>query len=157
YGLVLAFLTYLGLQIFVEYPSEVKEMSFLINLVLVGLVWWCTHRITWDCTNIDEETDIKGEGLLQAAGLEEAPKEEGEAKEGEPPAEQAAAPEKKLNWWERFQHYREEKNKRRTLGVWVVYFSLAALPLFGLGQSLIPLTAPGRRRFAFWLMTVYVA
>jgi hypothetical protein len=28
--------------------------------------------------------------------------------------------------------------------VWVVYFSLAALPLFGLGQSLIPAHGPAR-------------
>jgi hypothetical protein len=39
----------------------------------------------------------------------------------------------------------------------VVYFSLAALPLFGLGQSLIPVEAEGRRRYVFWLMVVYVA
>jgi hypothetical protein len=43
------------------------------------------------------------------------------------------------------------------MGRWVVYFSLAALPLFGLGQSLIPAEVASRRRFAFWLMTIYVA
>src|SRR5262249_45717307 len=58
---------------------------------------------------------------------------------------------------ERYRRYREKQGRKRTLGVWVVYFSLAALPLFGLGQSLIPLTAPGRRQFAFWLLMVYVA
>src|SRR5262249_38757335 len=42
------------------------------------------------------------------------------------------------------------------LGVWVVYFSLGALPLFGLGQSLIAVEDEGRRRAAFWLMTLYV-
>jgi hypothetical protein len=42
------------------------------------------------------------------------------------------------------------------MGLWVVYFSLAALPLFGLGQSVIPADDVGRRRYAFWLMTVYV-
>ena len=34
--------------------------------------------------------------------------------------------------------------------------SLAALPLFGLGQSLIPADAAARRRYVFWLLTVYV-
>jgi hypothetical protein len=42
------------------------------------------------------------------------------------------------------------------MGLWVVYFSLAALPLFGLGQSLIPAEATGRRQYTFWLMVVYV-
>jgi hypothetical protein len=156
YGPVLAMLTYIGLQTFVKYPEQggLKELSFLINLILVGVVWWCANRITWDCTNIDEETEMNAEGLLQAAGLEEPENKEppSEAEEGE-----TATAKKTLNWWERWQKYREQRNKKRTLGVWVVYFSLAALPLFGIGQALIPLTAPERRQFTFWLMTVYVA
>jgi hypothetical protein len=155
YGAVLALLTYIGMQSFVEYPDGVRELSFLINLFLVGVVWWCAHRLTWDCTNVDEETDMSGEGLLQAAGLEEG-KPAAEEDVELTVVEEGPSVRKKPTWWERFQRYREEKKKKRTLGVWVVYFSLAALPLFGLGQSFIPLTAPGRRQFAFWLMTVYV-
>jgi hypothetical protein len=151
YGGVLAVLTLIGMQLFVEYPEDVKQLSFLVNLLLVAVVWWCAHRLTWDCTNVDEETDMSGEGLLQASGLEEGPR----PKE-DPVLLDEAEPKKQLSWWERYQRYREEKSRKRTLGVWVVYFSLAALPVFGLGQSLIPLTAPERRRFAFWLMTLYV-
>src|SRR5690606_9257685 len=44
-----------------------------------------------------------------------------------------------------------------TPGLWVLYFSLAALPLFGLGQSWIPVTDGDRRQFAFKLLAVYVA
>src|SRR6185295_9967065 len=40
---------------------------------------------------------------------------------------------------------------------WVVYFSLAALPLFGIGQWFIPETNLWGRRYAFWLLAVYVA
>jgi hypothetical protein len=40
--------------------------------------------------------------------------------------------------------------------VWVVYFSLAALPLFGLGQSLIPAGDLAQRRYTLWLMVCYV-
>ena len=61
-------------------------------------------------------------------------------------------------WWERYRRFREERRRRpHTPGVWVVYFSLAALPLYGLGQSLIPAYDESRRRYVFWLMTVYVA
>ncbi|MFM8580947.1 MAG: DUF4129 domain-containing protein, partial [Planctomycetaceae bacterium] len=42
-------------------------------------------------------------------------------------------------------------------GSWVVYFSLAALPLFGLGQLLIPASDLVRRRYSFQLLVVYVA
>jgi hypothetical protein len=46
--------------------------------------------------------------------------------------------------------------KARPMGRWVIYFSLAALPLFAIGQSLIPAEDGGRRAYTFWLMTVYV-
>src|SRR6185437_11020078 len=74
YGVPLGFLTWLGMQTFVEYPEEngIRELSFLLNAGLLGLVWWCAHRLTWDCTNIDEKTEINAEGLLQASGLETA-------------------------------------------------------------------------------------
>lgn len=157
YGPVLAFVAYLGMQSFIEYPPGVKELSFLVNLLIVILVWWCTYRLTWDCTNVDEETDMSGEGLLQASGLEDKPEKKPHPQDDEEPMlleeETKKGP---LAWWERYKKYREQRNKKRTLGVWVVYFSLAALPIFGLGQSLIPLTAPGRRQFSFWLMTIYV-
>ncbi len=104
-------------------------------------------------------------GLLQAAGLEELDVHaEERRKHGEkelvanrlrklPGEDEAPAP---RGWYQRWQRYRAEREKRRTPGVTVVYFSLAALPLFGLGQSLIPAAAGDRRRYVFWLMTVYV-
>jgi len=42
-------------------------------------------------------------------------------------------------------------------GTWVIYFSLAALPLFGVGQMFIPSTDVLRRRYSFQLLVVYVA
>src|SRR5262249_20528279 len=145
YGSILALLTYVGLQGFVAYPPGAREVSFLINGLLVAIVWWCAHRLTWDCTNVDEEADVSGEGVLQAAGLAAS-----ESDEAKPEAEESKT------LWQRWKEFRERRAKTRTLGVWVVYFSLAALPIFGLGQSLIPLTDPDRRAFTFWLMTVYV-
>jgi hypothetical protein len=151
YGIVLGFLVWLGMQIYIEFPAgtTAADLSWLINMVLIGIVWWCSHRLTWDCTHIDEETDVTGTGLLQAAGFEE------EAASKEPAANPEPAQPK--TWKERYKEYCEEKKQRRTLGVWVVYFSLGALPLFGLGQSLIPVENAGRRQYAFWLMSIYVA
>jgi hypothetical protein len=149
YGLILALAAFLGMQAFIEYPAGLRELSVPVNFFLITVVWWCTHRLTWDCTNVDEDVDMSGEGVLQAAGLDQQPPAETpEVKEGK---------KERLSWWQRWERYREARKKKRTLGVWVVYFSLAALPIFGLGQSLIPLTAPERRGFTFWLMTVYVA
>jgi hypothetical protein len=150
YGVPLGFLTWLGMKIFVEYPETggIRELSILVNAGIIGLIWWCAHRLTWDCTNIDEETDVNAEGLLQAAGLENSIEGESSAEEEKSPSSEG--------WLQRWRRYREERNKKRTLGVWVVYFSLAALPLFGLGQALIPAEDDERRQLSFWLIIVYV-
>jgi hypothetical protein len=155
YGAALGFVTFLSMQTFVEYPkdSAVAELSWLINLGLIGIVWWCAHRLTWDCTHIAEESDAGGEGLLEAAGLQQ-----GEKAETKPEAEKDKDAGSGLaGWWRRYQRYRQGRSKKRSLGVWVVYFSLAALPIFGLGQLLIPVEDAERRRYVFWLMSIYVA
>src|SRR5581483_332743 len=128
-----------AMQKFVEYPRGLARSAPLINLGLVILTWWCAHRLTWDCTHLDDKVGASGEGLLQAAGLESVEEPE--------PATSIERYQKKQ---------KSEEGKRRTPGVWVVYFSLAALPLFGLGQSLIPPDEVGRRRYTFWLMVIYV-
>jgi hypothetical protein len=51
----------------------------------------------------------------------------------------------------------QTRSKRRSHGLWVVWFTLAALPLFGIGQSLIAVEDTTRRQTAFWRITMYVA
>ena len=58
------------------------------------------------------------------------------------------------SWWQRFL---DRRRRPHSPGVWVVYFSLAALPLFGVGQTLIPAENATSRRYAFVLLCVYVA
>jgi hypothetical protein len=151
YAVVLAIPVWLTLQFFVEYPetSPLADWKWAINLGLMAVIWWSAHRLTWDCTYIDEDADVSGAGLLQAAGLEGS-----SSVDAEPDDE--TKNEAGLGWWARYQRYREQRRKQHTPGVWVVYFSLAALPLFGLGQSLIPVEEESRRRYVFWLMVLYV-
>jgi hypothetical protein len=154
YGACLGFVTWLGMQTFVKYPQESAgaELSWLINMGLIGVVWWCAHKLTWDCTHIEEESDVGGGGLLEEAGFEKG----ADTATSPPPAEEKELAPGLEAWWQRYQRYREGRGKKRALGVWVVYFSLAALPIFGLGQSLIPGEDGAARRYVFWLMTVYV-
>ena len=49
---------------------------------LLGLIWWATNKLTWDCTVIEDDQDASGEGLLQATKLDPA---------GRPPAPDAAS------------------------------------------------------------------
>ncbi len=164
YGLVLGFVVWLAICRFVQFDPDtlLAPFSWAINAGLMGIVWWSAHQLTWDCTYIDDQVDASGVGLMQAAGIEDGGSK-GRAGSGRSPSDQRieegrADPQSTgIRWWERFRRYREAQRKKpHNPGVWVIYFSLAALPLFGLGQSLIPAEDEGRRRYVFWLMIVYL-
>lgn len=138
--------------------------SMFFHWLLLALAWWSSHKLTWDCTLIDEEQDASGEGLLQLARRRKQPEKDTEAKEESPGAVQHQEPAEPEGVTERVGRMREEAHLRRRTkgqahapGVWIVYFSLAALPLFGLGQLLIPSGDAARRLWAFQLLCVYVA
>lgn len=111
---------------------------------LLALVWWCAHQLTWDCTLIDDNEDASGEGLLQIVGLDRPP----------PELERPDTPAPRSGFWRRLLLGRR-RGEPHAPGLWVVYFSLAALPLFGIGQMLIPTADTDRREHAFWYMCVY--
>jgi hypothetical protein len=164
YGLVLGAAVFLGITRFVEYPagSPLAAIGWLIHLGLILLILWCASKLTWDCTYIDDDVSASGQGVLQAAGLDEVPPSNDAQPKSQEEEAALARREKKLPgllaWWDRYSRYAEEQRKKpHTPGVWVVYFSLAALPLYGLGQALIPVEETDRRRFAFWMMVSYVA
>jgi len=139
FALPLAIAMFLVLAKFVQHDSP---FSHVINITLLGVVWWSTHKLTWDCTLIDDNQDASGEGLMQRIGVDELV---AEAEPGSSENELLAD---------------RETNKTKsphTPGLWVLYFSLAALPLFGIGQKWIPASDLGRRQYAFSLLAVYVA
>jgi hypothetical protein len=153
YSLPLGLVCFMALQRFIEHPSS---FSGLINAILLALVWWCAHKLTWDCTLIDDNEDASGEGLLGRVGLDShdevasTPAAIGNELfvEGDKSGEQRVA------WWRRLF---VTKKGPHTPGVWVLYFSLAALPLFGIGQHWVPAGDVARRRYAFGLLALYVA
>jgi Domain of unknown function (DUF4129) len=113
--------------------------QILLGWTLLGVTWWCTWKLTWDCTLIDDREDASGEGLLQAAGLDAAASLDAGADA------KSAAPSG------------AERRSVHAPGRWVVYFSLAALPLFGAGQLVIPSRDTAARAYGFNLLAVYVA
>jgi hypothetical protein len=101
--------------------------SYLFSMVLLAIVWFCANKLVWDCTLIEDDQDASGQGLLQKS----------------PPQS-------------------ETKKKRKyspssSPGRWVIYFSLAALPLFGIGQVLLPATATASHRLGLAFLLVYMA
>jgi hypothetical protein len=106
------------------------QPGYFLGILLLALVWFCAHKLVWDCTLIDDDEDASGQGLLQSR----------------PPARNEPKP--------------KTKHKRAASGspgLWVVYFSLAALPLFGVGQSLLPANAAGSRRMGLIFVVLYMS
>jgi hypothetical protein len=160
YAIVLGALVWVALMAYVKYPAQSRLAAFdwLVNGGLILITWWSAHRLTRDSTLVDDNVDASGAGLLQAAGLEKNSSNKPTYVDDEERRKRRRDPHGLNGWLARFNRYRKEAAKKpHTPGIWVVYFSLAALPLFGLGQSLIPASDVGRRRYAFWLMGVYVA
>ena len=164
YTLGLAAACFVALLAFVEYRTPLmRAIGPVINLFLMALVWWSASKLTWDCTQLDEDQKSSGRGLLAAAGFD-GTKSTTAAEDDEEfdPDRSTTATKKKKNaappgWLERWQNYREwQKKKPHTPGVWVLYFALAAIPLFALGQSLIAADDDKRRNATFWQMVLYV-
>ncbi len=138
--------------------------SMYFHWILLAVAWWAAHKLTMDCTLIDEEQDSSGQGLLQLVRFGKKPPEKDE-RNGEPvtekkeekPAEPEGVTERVGRMREEAHPKRRTKGKAHAPGVWIVYFSLAALPLFGLGQMLVPVSDAGRRLWTFQLLCTYVA
>lgn len=151
YAIALALAMLLVLGRFTSSPT-------LFNIIILSVILWCADKLTWDCTVIDEREDASGEGLLQTVGLEgskEPPTTSPSAGirdlEATTSRDQPAAPK---TWWQRFVEHRKRPHAP---GVWVIYFSLAALPLFGIGQRFVPAADVEARRYVFKLLCVYTA
>jgi hypothetical protein len=145
FAVPLAVAALLTMNRFVEFHGALAGFSVLINIGLIALIWWCAHKLTWDCTMIDESEPSSGEGLLDSAlrPVSDRAAPQGTGDDPRPPG--------------RWNNFRDRRSKPHAPGVWIVYFSLAALPLFGLGQLAIPAAQAEQRRYAFCLLAVYVA
>jgi Domain of unknown function (DUF4129) len=184
YAAGLALVVAIALATFIQVSGPLAPFGLFINLGLMALIWWSAYKLVWDCTLMDEDQDSSGEGLLQSIGLDrmngetsagpargrggvlgandDASGEISAAKDEGPPdfdgvtsAVADNTPDARLVDW--FQKLLEPDRRPHAPGKWVLYFSLAALPLFGLGQWFIPVANLGSRRFAFWMMAIYVA
>jgi hypothetical protein len=130
-------------------------------LVVMGVVWWATHKLTFDCTLLDEDQD-SGVGLLQESGLElSQPDDPGHtpaaAKTHADPDEMDASLLPRRPWWKLWELDSPEARRPHAPGVTLVYFTLASLPLFGLGQWFVPAVEEDRRAGLFLYFLAYIA
>jgi hypothetical protein len=159
FALPLGAVTLIAFQRFVEFPGPLAPFSILLNAALLILIWWAAHRITWDCTVMDESQEAQGHGLLQTAGLDSRHVDGELARPAseDPELDLSATtsdetPAEPQGWWARFV---ARQRRPHAHGVWVIYFAIAALPIFGFGQGW--LETVGQRRFALLLFCLYMA
>ena len=150
FGIALGAAASIAMMQFVKFPSGLMQtVGPLLNIVLIALVLFAADRLTWDCTHFDPARKASGRGVLAAAGLD--PRDEQPAERDDEPI--AAG----KSWLARLETYRKQRASRpHTPGVTILYFALAALPLFAVGQSLIAVEDSGRRRATLFYMALYI-
>ncbi|MEX2176081.1 MAG: hypothetical protein WD872_17095, partial [Pirellulaceae bacterium] len=101
--------------------------SGMFSLTVMAIVWGAAHKLTWDCTLIDDTQDASGEGLLQQMGLagDRTGQEAGTSSPATPPeATIAAGPAPGAAAQAFWQRWLAPDKRPHTPGVWVVLFSL---------------------------------
>jgi Domain of unknown function (DUF4129) len=158
YGLALAIATWLYLVR--------THPAYLLGVVLLAIVWWCANRLTRDCTLIDDDADASGRGLLELATERTRGKQNWPGPEDLPGdtaqrrgrvANPVGGLRGRTPRLARTDGRREGGASPHAPGLSVIYFSLAALPLFGIGQVLLPAGDTDGRRVGFGLLVVYLA
>lgn len=167
YASLLAVVTCLAVTRFVEGAT-------LATMCIIAVVWWLAHKLTWDCTIDDLSQDTTNVGLLEKAGLDpeasadrknardakaaqnDEPSSDDSRNDGKPvsPEGTTSVGDATFSFWKRlFLH----DQRFHAPGVWIVYFSLAALPIFGLGQLMLRASDDSGRAWAFTYLFCYSA
>jgi chromate transport protein ChrA len=135
-----------------------------VLLITMGVVWWATHKLTYDCTLVDEDQDA-GVGLLQDSGLDTSAlaeaglddMEDTTAKSSDDPEAMEASLMPDRPKWKFWGRDTDEARRPHAPGVWLIYFTIASLPLFGLTQLLVSGVEEDRRTWMFIYFLAYIA
>ncbi|NBO66999.1 MAG: hypothetical protein EBU88_19505, partial [Acidobacteria bacterium] len=120
-------LTYLGLLSaatllvaprFFVLEGLLAPLSIPILIGFLALIVFLADRITMDCTSVDGAQDSHGFGLLQSLGI---------FKRSDTTVTASSKPDPLA-----------KEKRSHNPGVWILYFALLALPIFGLGQFFLP-------------------
>ena len=112
-------------------------LSPLVLLFFILVVMWSANRLTWDCTLIDDSRDVSSIGLTELvkrklSGADRKRKKRSQSSDSDSENGEEGKTTSDVNpLLEMFFVGSKSKN---TPGLWVFYFSLAAFPIFGIGQ-----------------------
>lgn len=153
YGLLLAAVTWMYLSF--------AQFNPVFGAFLLAIVWFTAHKITSNCTLVDDDADASGQGLMQSfRALPQWLKKRKvtESAEQKEPASVAKSPGIPVRLGLPTSTGKKEKTRRpQTPGAWLLYFGIAALPVFGLGQTLLPAGDTATRHRGFIYLFCYLA
>ena len=148
YMLALAGATLLVTPQFFVVTGPMAIFSFPILIALLVIVAVLADRITFDCTSMNEQVQSSGVGILQSLGLIQSERN----------ATEIEKPNLRKSDNQQIEPTPSERktadSRKHNPGVWVLYFALLALPLFGLGQLIIQ--NPEDRSWAFKCLFLYL-
>ncbi len=167
YGLVLAGATWVYLAF--------MQANVLFGAILLGVVWFTAHKITCNCTLVDDEADASGQGLMQS--LRRLPSLFKKGRTGDSPVPSGGAPSgaggspappispirgqnvatRRVSTDSAPAAKKAKSSGAQVPGIWLLYYSLAALLLFGLGQTLLPAGDVAARHRGFGYLFFYLA
>ncbi|MEM1068437.1 MAG: hypothetical protein AAGI63_06050, partial [Planctomycetota bacterium] len=131
YGGILGLVTYVAMLRFVDSP--------IFSLFILAIVAYLSDVIVRDCTLIEDDVDASGQGLIDSGRLFVKKQIQSPSNSEDQEDEPATA----------------KKRKTHQPGRTVMYLSLAALPLFGLGQFMLRNASADWAR-ARWLLAFYL-
>jgi len=115
-----------------------KSSPLLVNCLIIAVAWWGISRLTDECTVEEGSTEETEEGLLSSL---------------KSPSPRLAAQETRVT---EQQLSRDLSRRRRHPGRLVIYFSLAALLVFGVCQKALALGGAETAKRAFYWMVAYI-
>ena len=120
-----------------------SPLSIPILIGFLALIVFLADRITMDCTSVDDAHDSHGYGLLQSLGIF---KRTDDPEPVIPPQRPTQAPDTP--------EISNKESRSHNPGVWILYFALLALPVFGLGQFFLP--SGQAQRVALACLVIYL-
>ena len=162
FGLALAVATLITGSSLVTFESAFGFLEPFLLIGFIGLTLWSVNKLTWDCTVIDSSRDASAVGLAELARRKLTGQEANEpvatdvspgrsAPSSTPNLNREASDAQAGNF---LKALFSGKQRQNTPGLWVFYFSIVALPVFGMGQWFI---LPTNEGWAMFLFGVYFA
>jgi len=120
-----------------------SPLSIPILIGFLALIVFLADRITMDCTSVDDAHDSHGYGLLQSLGIFKRNDDQEPVIPRQRPTQASDTPESS-----------NKESRSHNPGVWILYFALLALPVFGLGQFFLP--SGQAQRVALACLVIYL-